>query len=131
MRSVKMNRSELLDIVRKNKEKHILEYKEAVADYLLVIKKIAEQNVKIATSNRKVVEASTDLNSINVVSYKSFPQQPSTFELEYSRAIRMLELSVEDVIELEDHIFNQLVLDEWEWKHKFVASAALYKTMIR
>ena len=41
----------------------------------------------------------------------------------------MLELSVEDTIELEDDIFNQLVLDEWTWKHQFVASASLYKSL--
>ena len=47
----------------------------------------------------------------------------------YTRAIRMLELSVEDVIEIEEHIFNQLVLDEWGWKQQFTAMSALYKSV--
>jgi hypothetical protein len=41
----------------------------------------------------------------------------------------MLELSVEDTIELEEDVFNQLVLDEWTWKNAFVASNSLYKTL--
>jgi hypothetical protein len=41
----------------------------------------------------------------------------------------MLELSVEEEIELEEAIFNQLVMDEWVWKAQFNASNAMYKTM--
>ena len=40
----------------------------------------------------------------------------------------MLELSVEDIIEVEEDVFNQLVLDEWQWKRSFTASAMSYKT---
>jgi hypothetical protein len=40
-----------------------------------------------------------------------------------------LELSVEDTIEVEEDVFNQLVLDEWAWKNAFVASGALYKSI--
>jgi len=42
----------------------------------------------------------------------------------------MLELSVEDIIEVEEEIFNQLVLDEWQWKHQFSTSNAMYKSVI-
>jgi hypothetical protein len=41
----------------------------------------------------------------------------------------MLELSVEKEIEVEEDVFNQLVLDEWHWKNQFIASASLYKTL--
>jgi len=39
----------------------------------------------------------------------------------------MLELSVEDVIEIDDTTFNQLVLDDWNWKDNFISSNSLYK----
>lgn len=119
MRSVKLNKDELLKIVRENKEKHIKEYAESVEDYRAAVLKISTANLKIAKTGE--VEKFGQI--------KSVPSKPVSYEDSYTRAIRMLELSVEDTIELEDDIFNQLVLDEWTWKHQFVASASLYKSL--
>lgn len=119
MRSVKINKGELLKIVRDNQKKHIKEYDESVKDYKKAAIKIAKEHVDLAKTG--------DLDSIAKI--KAMPSRPASYEKEYDRAIRMLELSVDDVIELEDQIFNQLVLDEWHWKNAFVASAALYKTI--
>ncbi len=119
MRDVKMNKGELLAIVRENKEKHIKEFNEAVEDYKTAALKVAEDNLALAQSG--------DVDKIAKI--KGMPQKPTSFEDSYTRAIRMLELSVDEFIEVEEHIFNQLVLDEWTWKQNFVASSALYKTM--
>lgn len=119
MRSVKINKSELLTIVRENKEKHVREFNESVEDYKAAAIKVAQEHVELA--------ATGDLDKIAKI--KAMPSRPSSYEDSYTRAIRMLELSVEDVIELEEDIFNQLVLDEWTWKHSFVASSALYKSI--
>lgn len=118
MRSVKINKTELLEIVRANKEKHIKEYDESVVDYKNAAIKLATKNLKLAKSG--------DLAQIATI--KGMPQRPVSYEDSYTRAIRMLELSVEDVIELEEDIFNQLVLDEWTWKHQFATSNAMYKS---
>lgn len=118
MRSVKINKEELLSIVRENKDKHVRQYEEAVVDFRTAVIKITTENSKLAKTG--------DLDKISKI--KSIPNKPSSYEDNYNRAIRMLELSVEDIIELEEDIFNQLVLDEWQWKHQFVASSALYKS---
>lgn len=118
MKTVKLNKAELLDIVRANKEKHIAEYAESVDDYKAAAVKLAKDNLKLANTGA--------LDRIGAMN--SMPSAPVSYEDSYSRAIRMLELSVDDVIELEEQIFNQLVLDEWTWKRQFVASASLYKT---
>jgi hypothetical protein len=119
MRSVKINKVELLDIVRKNQKKHIKDFEESVKDYKKAAVKVAKEHVELAKTG--------DLDSIAKI--KAMPQRPFSYEDSYTRAIRMLELSVEEVIELEDDIFNQLVLDEWTWKNQFVASGALYKSI--
>ena len=119
MRSVKVNKTELLDIVRKNKVKHVKEFDESVKDYKKGAIAIAKKHVELAKTG--------ELDSIAKI--KAMPQKPTSYETDYDRAIRMLELSVEDVIELEETIFNQLVLDEWTWKNAFATSAALYKTL--
>lgn len=118
MNAIKMNRLELLDIVRANKEKHIAEYTEAVSDYKALVVKVAKENLRLAKTE--------DLAEIGKM--RATPTAPTSYEDSYRRAIRMLELSVEDVIEIEEDVFNQLVLDEWAWKRGFVAASAMYKT---
>jgi fibronectin type 3 domain-containing protein len=118
MNSVKINKLELLTIVRENKAKHITEFSEAVEDYKALAVKIAKHNLELANTG--------DLDRIKDM--KSVPSAPTSYETDYVRAIRMLELSVDDVIELEDIIFNQLVLDEWAWKRSFATSNSIYKS---
>ena len=119
MRSVKINKDELLNIVRDNQKKHVAEYNEAVEDYKKAAIKLAKENLKLANTG--------DMEKLSKI--KALPSAPISYEDNYSRAIRMLELSVEAVIELEEHIFNQLVLDEWTWKHQFAVASALYKSL--
>lgn len=40
---------------------------------------------------------------------------PQDHTAEYDRAIAMLEMSVDDVIEIEEMRFAQLVMNEWAW----------------
>jgi uncharacterized beta-barrel protein YwiB (DUF1934 family) len=119
MRTVKIDRSELLEIVQKNKQKHVTEYAEAVTDYKKAVLKIAQDNLKLARSG--------DLDRIAQI--RNNLAKPTSFEDSYTMAIRMLELSVDEVIELTQEEFSQLVLDEWHWKNLFITSNALYKTI--
>jgi hypothetical protein len=120
MNSVKIDRDQLKTIVLENKQKHVAEYIEAVNDYKTAVLKIAKDNLKLAQT--------ADMDKFKQI--KSVPTPPQSYENDYNRAIRMLELSVETVIELEDEIFNQLVLDEWNWKFNFSLSNSTYKTLI-
>lgn len=117
MNAIKMKREELLAIVRANLEKHIADYDEAVSDYKALVLATASANLKLAKT--------ADLKEFSKI--KQTPSAPRSFEDSYKRAIRMLELSVDDIIEVEEDVFNQLVLDEWTWKSSFVATSAMYK----
>lgn len=115
-----MKRIELLDIVRANKEKHIADFAEAQEDYKALVLKNATANLKIAKTG-------------DLVAFKNLKgavAAPTSYEDSYQRAIRMLELSVEDVIEIEEDVFNQLVLDEWRWKQSFTVGNTMYKSGI-
>lgn len=119
MNSVKIDRVRLLEIVNENHRKHVQEYDEAVEDYKAAAVKLAQQNLKLAKSG--------DMEKIAKI--RSMPNKPVSYEDNYVRAIRMLELSVDDVIEIEEHVFNQLVLDEWGWKQQFATLAATYRSV--
>jgi hypothetical protein len=120
MNAIKMNRKELLEIVRANKLTHVAQYTESVEDYKKLVLQIAAANVKLAKSG--------DLDKFKKI--KAHPSMPVSYEDAYQRAVRMLELSVDEIIEVEEDVFNQLVLDEWHWKKSFVAASAMYKTGI-
>jgi len=115
MKNVKIERVKLLGIVTENKQKHITEFAEAVVDYKTAVKKICTYNL-------------SEIDAGRIDKLKEVPDQPTSYETSYSRAIRMLELSADEIIEVDELTFNQLVLDEWQWKHSFTASNSFYKT---
>lgn len=118
MNAIKMRRLELLGIVVGNKEKHVIEFDESVIDYKALVLQTASDNLALAQTGEEKQFARI----------KSMPPSPRSYEDSYRRAIRMLELSIEDVIEVEEEVFNQLVLDEWNWKNSFTTNSTLYKS---
>lgn len=120
MKAVNIERQELLSIVNANKVKHVEEYNESVRDYKKAALQIAKDNFALVKTGK--VE--------DIARVKSMPPRPSSYENEYNRAIRMLELSVDEVIAVEQDVFNQLVLDEWDWKRSFVTNSTLYKSFV-
>lgn len=120
MRSVKINKFNLLNIVNENKLKHIDNYNESVEDYKILALKIAKDNLSLAKSG--------EIDKITKI--KVLPPAPVSHEKDYDKALRMLDLSVDTEIEIEEDIFNQLVLDEWGWKTQFISHSTLYKTML-
>jgi len=118
MNSINMKREQLLQVVRENLAKHIADYLESVEDYKKLALQIVQANLKLAKTG--------DLSELAKV--KTLPAPPVTYEAEYKKAVRMLELSVDDVIEVEEDVFNQLVLDEWSWKRQWSMSNAIYKS---
>ena len=118
MKSVRINTNELFQIVEDNKVKHAREYIEAVKDYKDAVLTIAANNFEIAETQ--------DTDEFKKL--KRFPNPPTSYEHEYDRALKMLDLSVDDITELDSNVFNQLVLDEWGWKDSFTALNASYKS---
>jgi hypothetical protein len=125
MKKVRLNTRQLLGIVKDNRNKHMAAYDEAVIDHKASVIKTTEENLKIANQNYQIAE-SYDLTKMQA--FKAILPAPKHYEKEYNRAIRMLELEVEKEIELEEAIFNQLVMDEWQWKDSFIGTNSLYKS---
>lgn len=116
MNKVNLKRLDLLDIVKKNREQHVQDFQEAVTDYEKAVVVVAKKNLARAKLPGKKT-------------FVSFPPAPVSYEDNYKKAERMLELSTDEILEIEDHVFNQLVMDEWGWKQQFVGTSALYKTL--
>ena len=119
MNAIKMKRLDLLEIVRSNQAEHIRLYLESVEDYKQAVLKIETANMKLAKTG--------DLEKFKQI--RPIPSAPQSYADSYRRAERMLELSIEDEIMVEEDVFNQVVLDEWSWKRGFVGTSALYKSI--
>lgn len=109
MENIRINKQELLTIVKENRKKHKLEYSEAIKAYRVKAGDLLEQEVQ------KIINGEKFELRFNL-------QQPRSYIKEYDLAIQMLEMSIEDSVEISDYEFRQLVNDEWDWKESFRSS---------
>lgn len=113
MRSVKIKTSELLTVLRKNRETHQSDYNLSITGYRETVLKQIKQALKKA-------QAGEDVNSM-VSAVK-----PVNYAKSYDTVIRMLEMNSEDAVELTMQEFSQYVEDEWNWKQNFNTTKLLY-----
>lgn len=113
MNAIKVKKDDLLAKLRTNRELHEDEFNRAADGY------------------RKRVIAALELR-LSQAKNGQLPQMvfnlptPINQTKEYDMAIGMLEMSVEDVIELEEHDYKQYVLDQWGWSQNVTATNAMY-----
>ena len=112
MNTVKVNKFELLNKLNDNLAKHKEEYEEMMLNYKLQ---------SIAALQVSLNNFTTDIFEFAVI-----PRKPTEHIKDYQRAIQMLQMSVEDIIELTEREFSELVMDEWQWKHEFEMTKTLY-----
>lgn len=115
MEVVTIKREALLEILKSNRERHI-------------------ENVKAAEHGRRE-QAKQQLRDLlirlnhpyhfELPEHITFPQNVDNTS-DYDRAIRMVELEVEEVITLQPYTFNQWVMDEWDWQPDFLRTATAY-----
>ena len=112
-RKIKVNKQELIDIVKKNKEAHIIDYAEAVVAY----KKEALRQLRLQT---KAVNKGALVVRINLTS-------PINEEKSYDKIIRMFEMDVQDEVEISVNEFNEYVLDETSFALQAKMSNSSYR----
>lgn len=115
MQSVKVDRKELLLIVRENKEKHIEAHKLAREGWHSECLNILQSTQSKMSKDPSFVPNPMLLSAV-----------PTSHEEDYDRAIVMLDMSVDDSIELPSAVFDQFVMDRWQWKHTFDAASSKY-----
>ena len=147
MRDVKVKRDDLLKIIRTNREKHIVEYDEAIAGYKemameLISKKEAEARKsleqRLAAVRIQVEDiASADPEDIlggivTIIGAMQFNLPvPQNHSKDYDQVIRMLELSVDGEISIRSDEFACYVMDDWDWKTDFTNVSNSYKVGAR
>lgn len=113
MENVKVKKTETLEILKANRAAHKKIFLEALEGYHKQAIEILEKHIENIKKGR--------VGTVNV----SLPT-PMDCTKDYDRAIKMLEMSVDDQIILDETSFSQYVMDDWNWKRQFLTSNSTY-----
>jgi hypothetical protein len=114
--TTKVAKEELLQILRSNRDKHKSIFEEAQQGYREAVIKALDERLADARAGRPVI-------------LRFGLVQPTNQTKDYDRAIRMIEMSSEDTIKLEEDEFSNFVLDRWHWKKQWISSNYGYTKM--
>jgi hypothetical protein len=117
MKSVKIKSADLLEVLKKNRETHVSEFNSAKEEYRKDVIAEMKKNLKQAQSGGEIV------SYIQLV-------EPQNFTASYDTAIKMLEMSADELVELTMQEFQQYVEDNWHWKGTFAASTSIYNNKV-
>ena len=113
MENVTVRKVDLLEALKANRRDHQAIFDEALEGYRdAVLQQLTQHLDEVQKGKVKQV-------LINL-------PMPENHTKDYDRAIRMVEMSVHDEIEVDEHSFRQYVMDDWAWKRQFLASNAGY-----
>lgn len=114
---VKVNKAKLLETLRGNLTKHVSTHTEALETW----KQKAAAHVATLSDRILKGEIRDISNAVSIVNDRPVSYAPS-----YEKVIKMLEYSVDDIIELESEDFDRYVGDNWEWKQSFLLNSTKY-----
>jgi hypothetical protein len=113
LNQVTVKKDELMDALRTNMSEHRDMFEKAQKGFREQVIELLDRRLKDARDGKKV-ELFIGLT------------EPQDHTSDYERAIRMLEMSVDDEITMSARDFEQFVMDNWEWKRNFVETSAMY-----
>ena len=122
MKSVNVSKDKLLEVLRENRTKHVNEYLSAVEVYrgdVIARLRTMLENAQIEAGK---VTPKFDL--------KVDLAEPVSYVDSYDTAIRMLDMSTDDIIELSSQEFSQYVEDNWAWQGMFKSITGTYNSKL-
>ena len=113
MKMVKVKKSELLEILKKNRQSHRTMFEKAQKGYRKEAIRLLDEALKDAREGRKV---------------KTFIQLDAPIDQteDYDVAIKMVEMSVDGNIELSEQDFKCYILDQWHWRQICLTTNSFY-----
>ena len=113
MKNVKVKTQDLLTKLRTNREKHRDGFLTALEAYRLEAIEVLVEAIEDAKKGKRIMTAT------HLV-------EPVDMTREYDRAIAMLEMTVDEVVEITDTEFKNYVMDDWSWSAQVSASNTAY-----
>lgn len=113
MQFIRVQRIELLETLRKNRDAHRAIFEKALEQYRIEAVQELEHMLEDARKNKKI------RRSVQL-------QEPVDQTADYDRVIMMVQMSVDATIELSQQEFSQYVMDDWAWKQQFTSTTLAY-----
>ena len=120
MKSVRVRAVELLEVLKTNRTQHMTEYQSAMEVYK---KEVVAKLKHLLADARK--EAEKDVPSFDLSVGLA---EPRSYAESYDTAIKMLEMSTDEIIELSQTEFSQYVEDNWSWQSVFKSVTGAYNS---
>jgi hypothetical protein len=115
MKDVKVNREQLEQKVQENRNAHRAVFEDAQKNYRDLVIEELDKMLADARSGRKIIRA-------------VLLPEPEDHTEDYDRVLAMLDMSVDEVIELEEEDFKCYVLDQWGWQRSFASNTMRYSS---
>ena len=119
LNSSKVKKHELLDVLKSNLDKHTNDVGE-----LLELRR--EEMQEYFSVNLQKMEKDSEYNPEENINFR----MPVDSSKDYKKAIRMIEMTQDEVIELNEEQFDRLVMDNWDWKEQLVLTSSMYGKVI-
>jgi len=116
MKTVKVNKDELINKLKENRAKHRDVFEAALEGYRGKCYEVLQERIDQLRQGKR----------INMYFNLSEPQDQTK---DYDRALTMLEMSVDDLIEIDERSFQCYVMDDWDWREAFKASNSMYTSL--
>lgn len=118
-RKITVERDKLLEKLREGLAKHQKAFAQASEDYA----QAAVAFLKDAHDRA----AAGDLTNLD---FSRHCQKPNSYEKDFNKAIAMIEMSVEEMIILDEKTFGEWVLGEWNWAGTFESYGVAAKSAL-
>ncbi len=118
MTPVTVSKTKLLETLRSNRENHRKIFLEAQEGYRGAAIAELDRMIQEARGGKKIRRSLTLIEPVDQTG-------------DYDRAIRMLEMSIDDSVKLAEDDFQCYVMDEWRWKQQFTASNFNYSKTLQ
>src|ERR1035437_8357393 len=115
MTEVRIDKSKLVDIQKNNRSEHRDIFLAAQKSYRQVVIELLDEQLKLAREGKPFLLA----RIIQLVA-------PEDHTKDYDRVLRMLELSLDNIVTLSEPEFTNLVQDIWMWSRSWAASNSAY-----
>ncbi|WP_345969617.1 hypothetical protein WCX72_09840 [Sulfurimonas sp. HSL1-6] len=104
MKTVKVDKDNLLKVLRENREKHQVEFDQLWGEF--------QTKIKDEITRISMIDEYDDVPSIQAI-------KPESFVKDYDEVIGMLEFSTDTEFDITQEEYKKYVLNEWDWKRTF------------
>lgn len=122
MKEVLVDKAKLIRNITENRANHIAAYEDAKTGYE------AKFKGRLADAFEKSKKG--DVASVRGLLYKIYSMPiPESHEKAYDTALAMLNDSVDEQVTIDRGDYDRYVLDDWEWKDRFVGTNSAYSSI--